>query len=110
MILKFVKSGLPLNLISAYARSYKYPKRSVHVESSVYSDLYFHSTKLTHPLSLDFTRWPSLGPAQLPGEARLEKTESGEARFRKPQSQPLSSHMQVFMVLAVKAQEKAVKQ
>ena len=50
----------------------------------------------THPLSLHFTRWPSLGSAQLPGEARPGKTESGEARFEKPQSQPLSSQLQVF--------------
>ena len=62
-------------------------KRSAHVGRLVYSNftfipqnsrILFHNS-LTHPLSLDFTRWPSLGPAQLPGGARPGKTESGEA-------------------------------
>ena len=49
-----------------------------------------HSTKTqasswqifpTHPLSLNFTRWPSLGPAQVPEEARPRESESEEARL-----------------------------
>ena len=56
--------------------------RSVHSSTLQDSCIPFHNSP-THPLSLDFTRWPSLGPAQFPGEARLGESEA--ARFGKTQ-------------------------